>query len=115
MAKLKVDTDSYLTELIKECTELDMNEDPEVDHIQDSDERKKKASSWLDSRLIELKHNEFFANFELRNAMDNGYLDLSNFNDATKKYHEAYEELREQARQRYQEAVRGLEDVSASP
>ena len=58
MPKLEVDMDKYFLEVMRERTELDMNEDPEVDNIKDITERKEKVDMWLECRIYQLKRNE---------------------------------------------------------
>ena len=102
---LKVDTKSYLQELIRERSVLDMNEDPEVDHIQDIELRKSKAASWLESRINQLTHSEQFAIIELKKAREAGYLPTTEFYPAQREYHEAFEDLRATARKLYEQAI----------
>jgi|SRR3989344_1296540 len=105
MPKLEVDMDKYFLEVMRERTELDMNEDPEVDNIKDITERKEKVDMWLECRIYQLKRNEDYNYIKLKKARDDGYLELGNYFKAKNKCHEIYETLRRIAKEKYEESI----------
>lgn len=112
---LKVDTRSHLQELVREHSELDMNEDPEVDHIHDPKLRKLQARGWLDSRIKQLTQIERLAIMELEKAHEAGYLRWNEIYPAKREYHEAFETLRTTARQKYKQAIRAQSESLVAP
>lgn len=105
MARLKVDTKSHLQEIIRECTELDMNADPEVGHIRDPVQRALTAKEWLTCRMRQLDNNQQMNIFELERARDAGYLPHNEFYEARQKYLEAFDSLRATAKTNYEKAI----------
>jgi|WetSurMetagenome_2_1015567.scaffolds.fasta_scaffold36202_3 hypothetical protein len=82
MINLKVDTDTYLKELMEEHSDrCDMNSE-----VEDTDPR-----IWLESRIRQLDNIECMATLELKKAHLAGYLTLSDYQPAQKKYEEAFE------------------------
>src|SRR3989344_3970608 len=104
-ARLREDPERSLQELIRDYTELDMNADPEVDHIKDPSHRERAASAWLDSRQRQLGFAEGEALLQLHHAQTAGFLDAGETGKVMVKYQEAFERLEEQARAKYREAV----------
>ena len=97
MARIRVNTELYLQELLKEYTELDMNDEPEVEHIEDPTERFDRAKGWLNSRMTQLTYAQNMALNELKKAVGAGYLEVSGFEEARVKYENMFDTLRKQA------------------
>ncbi len=101
MAKLRVDTDSYLQEIVAELNESMMS-DPEVDNIQDPAERRMELDTWKESRLDQIGYVEKLALAQLDEANKMGFLD--DLVASANKYRGKFAELRIKTITRYQTA-----------
>jgi len=105
MAKLKVDFKDYLEQLKRECTDLDMNQDPEVGHIKDPEKRKKEADEWLECRINQLNGLETQAKMDLGNVGRTGVVGMTDYFETLSECRKLYDGAREQARELYNQTV----------
>ncbi len=102
MPKLEVNVDKYIVELKYSFDEdHDMNENPEVSHIQDPDEKIQKANSWYESRLNQLDNNQQYALMDLEKAREAGYIHPENITLTQNLVIQTFDSIRQRAADRY--------------
>ena len=109
MARLKVDVDRYLTEMIQDYNQLLEHDVFHAEEIENSDILNSKAEEWYESKLNQLNSLNYHAEEQLRKALKQGYLFGDDFLRAKERVKEVCEKLRNQTNEKYKNLLVELE------
>lgn len=101
MAKLEVNTEKYLEEILNEIN-MSMLFNPEVTAT-DKKERKQQAADWVNSRINQIEGYSGVALTLLDKATRLGYLSPLDFTKARDRYEEAFKKLIRETKDKYKE------------